>query len=130
MAQLFSSEFYEISKKNFFTEHLRTTATVRKHSSLFSAPLWETFDILSVELENSNSIVYIEYLALKNINVHLRILSGTSYNANFKAIARKICIWLIICTLRTEDGKNMNIAIFSCTQFELISVKQMTLIQI
>ena len=32
LAQVFSSEFYEISKKSFFTEHLRATASI--HSNI------------------------------------------------------------------------------------------------
>ena len=32
LAQVFSCEFYEISKNTFFTEHLRTTASVDAES--------------------------------------------------------------------------------------------------
>ena len=43
LAQLFSSEFSKVSKNNFFTEHLRTTASVRIEIYLHVVPIMTNF---------------------------------------------------------------------------------------
>ena len=53
LAQVFPCEFCEISKKNFFTEHLPATASDLKNTSFYRTPLVAASEQYQCQLKKS-----------------------------------------------------------------------------